>query len=147
MENRLRGDDSRGDGGSQQSVRLTVGSGGAADGGRMESMKWTKRTRRRNIERVLRYYQGERNLSDLDVAVDFPVLFEIIEDKEFDFDDVVAAFDYLGADVVVVPRKGNVLQDWFSITDMPFDDGGKHRAKDGVAMKRHRQLRERGKEQ
>lgn len=116
-------------------------------GDRMESMKWTKRTRRRNIERVLRYYQGERNLSDLDVAVDFPVLFEILGDKDFDFDDVVAAFDYLGADVVVVPRKGNVLQDWFSITDMPFDDGGKHRAKDGVAMKRHRKLRERGKEQ
>lgn len=109
-------------------------------------MKWTKRSRRKNTERVLRYCKKERGLSDLDVAVDYPVFFDVIEeDGEFDFDDVVRMFDYLGYDVVAVPRGARAITEWFSLTDMPYDDGGKHRERDGVWMKRHRLGKEYGK--
>ena len=110
----------------------------------MSGMKWTKRSRRKNTERVLRYCKGERGLSDLDVAVDYPVFFDVVEDEgEFDFDDVVRMFDYLGYDVVAVPRGARAITEWFSLTDMPYDDGGKHPERDAGGVMRHRLAKER----
>lgn len=114
-------------------------------GGIIGGMKYTKRTKEANVKKVLKWYQRERGITDLDAAVDFPAFLETVEGPGVDFDDVVRAFDYVGVDLVAVPRGSRAITDWFSLTDMPYDDGGKHREKDGVWMKRHRLGRERGK--
>ncbi len=109
-------------------------------------MRHTKRTRRNNIKRLMLYYQRERGLSEIDTAADFPAFYDVLDDpRDLDFDDVVRVFDYLCVDLIAVPRGSRALTEWYSITDMPFDDGGRHRERDGVWMKRHRLGRERKK--
>ena len=92
-------------------------------------MKWTKRSRRRSVESVLRWYVKERKLSDLEVSLGMPELWDILDDDgEYDFDDVVRAFDYLDVDVVCVPRgDSKAMTGFWCLTELPYDDGGKNR--------------------
>lgn len=102
-------------------------------------MKYTKRTRKRNIQRILKWYCKEGKITEIDIAIDFPALSDIMDgDEELDFDDVVKAFDYIGIDLVAVPRSETRKMEWYTLTDMPFDDGGKNRDPDALAMKRRR---------
>ena len=112
----------------------------------MGYMKWTSRTRRVNIERILRWYCKEKKISDLDISLGMPELFNILEDEgEMDFDDIVAAFDWIGIDLVAVPRGSTKAMEWYCINAMPFDDGGKFRRRDALAEKRHRRGKELGR--
>ena len=105
-------------------------------------MKFTKRSRKVNIQRVLRWYCKEGKITDIDIALDFPELSDIMESEgELDFDDVVRAFDYMGVDLVSVPRAESRKLEWYTITAMPYDDGGKNREPDALTMKRKRNLK------
>lgn len=113
----------------------------------MVGMKWTKRSRKRNVERILRWYIKEGRITELDMALDFPEMIQILEDDgEYDFDDIVRAFDYVGVDLVAIPRAESRKMEWYTLTDMPYDDGGKNREPDGITMKRRRLGRGRKKE-
>lgn len=91
-------------------------------------MRYTKRSRKRNVQRILRWFMKERKLSELEVMLGMPELYDIVESgDELDFDDVVRAFDYLDVDVVCVPRGESKAYDWFCLTELPYDDGGKNR--------------------
>ena len=110
-------------------------------------MKHTKRSRRENLERVLRWYIKECKINDLDVAVGMPELWDMLDDAgEFDFDDVVRAFDFIGVDLVAIPRGETRKMSWFTINEMPYDDGGKNRGVTAVELKRKRAGRGRRKE-
>jgi len=102
-------------------------------------MKYTKRSRRENLERVLRWYIKECKINDLDVAVGMPELWDMLDDEgEFDFDDVVRALDFIGVDLVAVPRGETRKMSWFTINEMPYDDGGKNRERTAIELKRSR---------
>lgn len=102
-------------------------------------MKYTKRTRKGNVQRILKWYCKEGKITEIDIAIDFPELEEIMNGEgELDFDDVVRAFDYLGIDLVAIPRAESRKMEWYTLTDMPFDDGGKNREPDALTMKRRR---------
>ena len=104
-----------------------------------DSMRYTKRSRKGNIQRILKWYCKEGKISELDIALDFPELTDIMDgDEELDFDDVVRAFDYIGVDLVAIPRSETRKMEWYTITDMPFDDGGKNREPDALTQKRKR---------
>lgn len=91
-------------------------------------MKWTKRSRKRSTMSVIRWYMRDRKLNDIEIAIGMPELTDILEDEgEMDFDDVVRAFDYLDVDVVCVPRGDSRALNWFCLTELPYDDGGKNR--------------------
>ena len=111
-------------------------------------MRYTKRTRKGNIRRVLKWYIKECKVSEIDIALVFPELMDIIEgeEEELDFDDVVRAFDFVGVDLVAVPRGTTRMHDWYCITEMPFDDGGKNRDLTALASMRRRIGRKTGKE-
>lgn len=102
-------------------------------------MKWTKRSRKQNIKRVLLWYVRECKINDLDVGVGMPELWKIIEDEgELDFDDVVRAFDFIGVDLIAIPRGESRKMEWFTLTEMPYDDGGKKREVRAIELKRTR---------
>ena len=91
-------------------------------------MKWTKRSRKRGVISVLRWYMRDRKLKEIEIAIGMPELLDIVEDGgELDFDDIVRAFDYLDIDVVCVPRGDSKALNWFCLTELPYDDGGKNR--------------------
>lgn len=91
-------------------------------------MKWTKRSRKRGVLSVLRWYMRDKGLKDIEIAIGMPELMDIVEDDgELDFDDVVRAFDYLGIDVVCVPRGDGKALNWFCLSELPYDDGGKNK--------------------
>lgn len=91
------------------------------------------------MERVLRWYLKECRINELDVAVGMPELWDILEDEgEFDFDDVVRALDFIGVDLVAVPRGETRKMEWFTIGEMPYDDGGKNRDVTAIELKRRR---------
>lgn len=105
------------------------------------------RTRKQNIKRLLRWFIRERKLGEMDIAAGLPALEEILDDEgEMDFDDIVRAFDWLGVDLVAVPRtmSGETRSlEWFLVNAVPYDDGGKHPEKDAMGEKRRRQAKER----
>lgn len=101
-------------------------------------MRWTKRSRKRNVRRVLLWYMRDRGVTELEVMMGMPELYDIVEgDDELDFDDVVRAFDYLDVDVVCVPRGESRAYKWFCLTELPYDDGGKNRGWTLVKERRH----------
>ncbi len=110
-------------------------------------MKHTKRTRKQNIKRILKWYCKEGKISELDMMLDCPEMLEILEDEsEMDFDDIVRAFDWIGIDLVAIPRSETRKMEWYTITAMPYDDGGRNREADALTMKRRRLARGRRKE-
>lgn len=110
-------------------------------------MNHTKRTRKENIKRILRWYCKEGKISELDMSLDCPEMLEILEDAgEPDFDDIVRAFDWIGIDLVAIPRSETRKMEWYTITAMPYDDGGKNRGDDALTMKRRRLARGRRKD-
>jgi hypothetical protein len=110
-------------------------------------MKHTKRTRKTNIKRILRWYCKEGKISELDMMLDCPEMLAILEDEgEPDFDDIVRAFDWCGIDLVAIPRSEARKMEWYTITAMPYDDGGKQREADALTMKRRRIARGRRKD-
>lgn len=91
-------------------------------------MKYTKRSRRRNIQRILAWYVREGKVNELDIMVGMPELYEVMEsEEELDFDDVVRAFDFVGVDLVAVPRAESRKMEWYTVNEVPYDDGGKNR--------------------
>lgn len=102
-------------------------------------MKYTKRSRKGNVRRVLKWYLKDKGVSDLEISLGMPELFYVIEGvDELDFDDVVRAFDWLGVDVVCVPRGDGKALNWFCLNELPYDDGGKNR---GITLRGQRSKR------
>lgn len=111
-------------------------------------MKYTKRSRKENIKRILRWYIKEKRISDIDIAIGMPEIEGILDDDgEMDFDDVVRAFDFLGIDVVAVPRVSerglSRSLEWYCLNAVPYDDGGRQPEKDAGEVLRHRMAKER----
>lgn len=91
-------------------------------------MKYTKRSRKENIRRTLKWYIREKRISDLEISLGMPELHYVVEGvDELDADDLLRAFDWLDIDVVCIPRGDSKANNWFCLTEMPYDDGGKNR--------------------
>ena len=111
-------------------------------------MKYTKRSRKQNIKRIMEWYIRERNIKEMDIAVGCPEIEDILsDDGEMDFDDAVRAFDFLGIDLVAVPRvseRGMSRSfEWYCLNAVPYDDSGKHPERDAGGVMRHRLAKER----
>ena len=102
-------------------------------------MRYTKRSRKENIRRVLKWYMRDRGVSELEVMIGMPEMYEIVDGGgEMDADDMIRAFDYLDIDLVCVPRGDSKALNWFCLSELPYDDGGKNKL---VTLRGQRQKR------
>lgn len=102
-------------------------------------MRFTKRSRKENIRRILRWYLRDKGVSELEVMVGMPEMYDIVDGgDEMDADDMIRAFDWLDVDLVCVPRGDSKALNWFCLSELPYDDGGKNRL---ITLRGQRQKR------
>ena len=102
-------------------------------------MRFTKRSRKENIRRVLKWYMRDKGVSELEVMIGMPEMYDIVDGgDEMDADDMIRAFDYLDIDLVCVPRGDSKALNWFCLSELPYDDGGKNKL---VTLRGQRQKR------